>query len=101
MSYLVTKANDYSFAAIADSTRKAHSAAVNSYNKCFAFHHSTAPFPATQESICVWISFSASRVNKPLLPSTIRTYLSYLSSIHEECGYNDLLGDKPLVFRCW
>ncbi len=101
MSHLVTKSNDYIFHAIADSTRKAHSSAINSYLHCFSSYTATAPFPATQESLCVWMTHSADRNIKPLQPTTIRTYLSYLSSVHEECGYTDLLGDKPLVFRCW
>jgi hypothetical protein len=101
MSHLVTKANGYIFHAIASSTRKAHSSAINSYLQSFSIHGETAPFPATQESLCVWITHSAERDLKPLKPSTLRTYLSYLSSIHEECGYTDFLADKPLVFRCW
>lgn len=101
MSYLVNKANQYITNAIAENTRKGHTAALNSYIHAFSIHKATAPFPATQVSLCAWMSHSASREVKPLLPTTLRTYLSYIASAHEEWGYGDLLADKPLVFRCW
>jgi hypothetical protein len=101
MSQLVTKANYYISRAIAESTRKAHTVALKSYASAFSAHGASAPFPATQTSLCAWMTHSADREVQPLKPSTLRTYLSYISSAHQEWGYADLLADKPLVFRCW
>jgi hypothetical protein len=102
LSPLVDKANQFILNCIATSTRSTYRAAMNSYLNCFAAHGTVAPFPATQTSLCLWLAHSATRTNsKPLQPSTMRTYLSGLCSLHEEMGYSHLLDDKPLVGRCF
>jgi hypothetical protein len=104
LSPLVDKANTFILNCIATSTRATYKAAMNSYLDCFAAYGEEAPFPATQTSLCVWLTHSAIRTGpktKPLQPSTMRTYLSGLCSLHEEMGYSHLLDDKPLVSRCF
>jgi hypothetical protein len=102
MSPLVDKANAFILNCIATSTRSTYRAAMNSYLDCFAAHGTEAPFPATQTSLCLWLAHSATRTKpKSLQPSTMRTYLSGLCSLHEEMGYSHLLDDKPLVGRCF
>jgi hypothetical protein len=101
MSHLVAKANDYIFHAVAVSTRNSYTSALNSYSAAFLSYKQVPPFPATQDSLCVWLVHSANRPHRPLKPTTLRTYLSYLSSLHAEYGFRDFLDDKHLVFRCW
>lgn len=101
MSQLVDQANHFIFNCLAPSTRLTYQAAFNSYSNCFAAHGEEAPFPATQVSLVLWLTHSATRSNRALAPSTLRTYLSSLSSLHEELGFRNLLEDKPLVNRCW
>lgn len=99
---MVTIANHYILNAIATSTRSTYKSALNSYVSCFESFQVEAPFPATQTSLCLWMSHCASRTTtKSLLASTIRTYLSGLASLHEEMGFGNLLDGKPLVARCF
>jgi hypothetical protein len=102
MSHVVDRANEFIFNCIALSTRSTYQAAMNSYVAAFQLHGVDAPFPATQTSLCLWMTYSATRTqSRPLAPSTLRTYLSSLSSLHEEMGYPNLLDHKPLVNRCY
>ena len=101
MSQLVDQANHFIFNCLAPSTRLTYQAAFNSYSNCFAAHGEEAPFPATQVSLVLWLTHSATRAQRPLAPSTLRTYLSSICSLHEELGFRNLLEDKPLVNRCW
>lgn len=101
MSSLVDLANDFIFNCIAPSTRLTYQAALNSYLNCFAAFGEDAPFPATQVSLILWLTHSATRAQRPLAPSTLRTYLSSLVTLHEEMGFRTLLEDKPLVNRCF
>jgi len=101
MSSLVEPANEFIFNCIAPSTRLTYQAALNSYLNCFAAFGEDAPFPATQVSLILWATHSATRAARPLAPSTLRTYLSSLVTLHEEMGFRNLLEDKPLVNRCF
>lgn len=101
MSSLVDLANDFIFNCIAPSTRLTYQAALNSYLNCFTGFGEDAPFPATQVSLILWLTHSATRAQRPLAPSTLRTYLSSLVTLHEEMGFRNLLEDKPLVNRCF
>lgn len=101
MSRLVDTANDFIFHCVTASTRNTYEHAMNSYINCFLDHGTTAPFPATQTSLCAWMAWAATRTTRPLAASSLRTYLSSLVSLHTEFGYADLLDDKPLVYRCF
>jgi hypothetical protein len=100
MSQLVDVANKFISACLASSTRLTYQSALNSYLKCYASFGLEAPIPATQVSLVLWLSHSATRP-RPLVPSTLRSYLSALASLHEELGFRNLLDDKPLVNRCY
>lgn len=91
----------YILNALATSTRSTYKSALNSYLSCFESFDVEAPFPATQTSLCLWLSHCASRPAKSLLPSTMRTYLSGLSTLHEEMGFPNMMDGKPLVARCY
>ncbi len=101
MSHLVKAANDFIFNSLAMSTRQTYGSALNSYLNCYTEFGQQAPFPATQQSLVLWLTHCAIRTVRPLAPSTLRTYLSGLCSLHEEMGYRNLLEDKPLVHRCF
>ena len=101
MQHLVESANNFIFNALAPSTRMTHQAAINSYLDAFDTFGETAPVPATQTSLILWLTHSATRTIRPLAPSTLRTYLSSLTSVHQELGFYNLMEDKPLVNRCF
>jgi hypothetical protein len=98
---LVDIGNGFISSCIAASTRKTYQSGMNSYVQCFADFGFEAPFPATQTSLVMWLSHSATRAKQPLAPSTLRTYLSALVTLHQEIGFGSLLEDKPLVIRCF
>jgi hypothetical protein len=100
MQRLVDVANNFITACLASSTRITYQAALNSYLKCYTSFGVEAPIPATQVSLVLWLSHSATRP-KPLAPSTLRSYLSAIVSLHDELGFQNLLDDKPLVNRCF
>jgi hypothetical protein len=101
MASLVDPANHFIFNCLAPSTRQTYQAALNSYLSCFASFSEDAPFPATQVSLVLWLTHSATRDHRALAPGTLRTYLSSLVTLHEEIGFRNLLEDKPLVNRCF
>lgn len=101
MSRLVDRANQFIFNCLAASTRMTYASALNSYLNCYSEFGHVAPFPATEVSLVIWLTHCATRAQRPLASSTMRTYLSGLVSLHEEMGFRGLLEDKPLVSRCF
>ena len=80
--------------AIGASTRRTYAAGVNSYLAFIAEHRIPAAFPASIETLCLWLSWLASR---SLAVGTCKVYLSAVVNRHAEMGLLNPLSDAPLI----
>ena len=91
---LIHQAQTYLALAIGASTRRTYAAGVNSYIAFVAEHRISAAFPASIESLCLWLSWLASR---SLAFGTCKVYLSALVNRHAEMGLLNPLSDAPPI----
>jgi hypothetical protein len=84
--YLRTEANAFKQAAYADSTKKTYRSQTKCFlNFCFKYGH--VPVPASQETLCFYMSFLARTLN----PASIPGYMNVIRILHVESGF-----DNPL-----
>ena len=92
--HLIEQAQTYLALAIGVGTRRTYTAGVNSYFDFIAQHRIAAAFPADIETLCLWITWLASR---SLTFGTCKVYLSALVNRHAEMGMSNPLTNAPPI----
>ncbi len=87
----------YIRASITTGTWKKHSSALNCFRQFEVFSGAPATWPLQDTVVCEFASWSLSK--RGLRPSTVRSYLSSLSKIHELKGLSSQSCSSPLVKR--
>jgi hypothetical protein len=91
---LIHQAQTYLALAIGAGTRRTYAAGVNSYLTFVAEHRIPAAFPASIESLCLWITWLATR---SLAFGTCKVYLAAVVNRHAEMGLFNPLTDAPPI----
>ena len=86
MSYLVTKANELYFTPLLILQAKHIHLQLTVISIVSHYQTKRSISRNTRINLCLDYTFSHRNI-KPLQPTTLRTYLSYLASVHEEFGY--------------
>ena len=80
--------------AIAPGTRRTYATGVNSYIAFITTHGIPTAFPASVETLCLWMSWLASR---SLTFGTCKVYLAAVVNRHAEMGLTHPLADAPPI----
>lgn len=91
---LIHQAQTFLALAIGSGTRRTYAAGVNSYLAFVAEHRIAAAFPAAIETLCLWMTWLASRA---LAFGTCKVYLSAVVNRHAEMGFSNPLTDAPPI----
>ena len=96
---LIAQAQTFLALAIGTSTRQTYSTGVRSFIS-FADTHGIRPaFPASVQTLCLWITFLASPP-RPVTLGTCKVYVSAVVSRHTELGFDHPLeGAPPMLNR--
>lgn len=94
MPSLIEKAQLFLSLAIGRSTRQSYSSGVKSYIKFVDEMKLTPAFPASTETICLWVTSLASAPHY-LKVGTIKVYLSGVIHHHKERGFHNPLENAP------
>ena len=91
---LIAQAQTFLALAIGSSTRQTYSTGLKSFI-AFADTHGIRPaFPASVQTLCLWISYLASPPHAVTL-GTCKVYLSAVVTRHAELGYDHPLANAP------
>ena len=91
---LIVQAQTFLALAIGSTTRQSYSSGVRSFVS-FADAHNICPaFPASVQTLCLWLTFLASPPSSLTL-GTCKVYLSAVISRHIELGLHHPLADAP------
>ena len=91
---LIAQAQTFLALAIGDSTRQTYSTGVRSFISFVDSHGIRPAFPASVQTLCLWVSFLASPPRAVTL-GTCKVYLSAVVARHAEMGYDHPLADAP------
>jgi hypothetical protein len=91
---LIEQAQTYLALAIGAGTRRTYATGIKSYLAFVAEHSISTAFPASIETLCLWVSWLASR---SLMFGTCKVYLSALINRHAEMGLINPLTDAPPI----
>ena len=89
VSVLLNEATRFKSAAYANTTKRTYQSQTNSYIK-FCLKFNLIPVPASQETICAYVSFLA----RTLSPNSIPAYMNIIRILHIEAGFNNPISDN-------
>lgn len=95
---LIANAQLFLSLAIGDSTRQSYSSGVKSYLKFIDATGISPAFPASIETLCLWISFLAAPPRQLKL-GTCKVYLSAIINQHIERGFSSPLDNAPPMLQ--
>ena len=91
---LIAQAQTFLALAINTSTRQTYSTGVRSFISFVDTHGIRPAFPASVQTLCLWVSFLASPP-RPVTLGTCKVYLSAVVSRHTELGFDHPLENAP------
>jgi len=91
---LITQAQTFLALAIGASTRQTYTSGLRSFIAFVDTHGIRPAFPASVQTLCLWVSFLASPPRAVTL-GTCKVYLSAVIARHTELGYGHPLADAP------
>lgn len=91
---LIRQAQSLLALAIAPSTRRTYSSGIRSFIGFVDAHNIRPAFPASVQTICLWVAFLASPPHAVTL-GTCKVYLSAVITRHTEMGFAHPLADAP------
>jgi len=91
---LIAQAQTFLALAIGPSTRQTYTSGLKSFISFVDTHGIRPAFPASVQTLCLWISFLASPPSAVTV-GTCKVYLSAVVTRHTELGYDHPLADAP------